>query len=213
MGGIALALQSQRSSCLGPVRASWLRSEGDRRAISFYGVRQFCNIRKDEPTLHEPGPMNPASSPFVGRVLLVSNDEVAIEQLTESMQWFALFAERCPEVSSALERLNRTKFEGVVVDLRLGSQAGAVLEGVRHSPANKHAVVFTLIITARDRFRTTAIRSLGFESLAIFMRRYYRELCSAFSFSSRRSCVSFPVSWLHPKHHRSLRSPLSELEG
>lgn len=88
--------------------------------------------------------MNPASSPFVGRVLLVSNDEVAIEQLTESMQWFALFAERCPEVSSALERLNRTKFEGVVVDLRLGSQAGAVLEGVRHSPANKHAVVFTL---------------------------------------------------------------------
>jgi hypothetical protein len=43
--------------------------------------------------------------------------------------------------------------------------------------------------------------------------RNYRELCSAFSFSSRRSCVSFPVAGLHPKNHLSLRSPLLELEG
>jgi ActR/RegA family two-component response regulator len=91
--------------------------------------------------------MNKMSSPspaFVGRVLLVSNDEIAIEQLSESMQRFALFPERCPEVSSALERVNRAKFEAVIVDFRLGSQAGAVLEGVRHSTSNKHAVVFTV---------------------------------------------------------------------
>ena len=43
--------------------------------------------------------------------------------------------------------------------------------------------------------------------------RNYRELCSAFSFSSRRSCVSFPVAGLHPKDHLSLRSPPLELEG
>jgi len=81
---------------------------------------------------------------FVGRVLLVSNDAVAIEQLTESMQRFALSAEQCPEVPSALERLKRTKFEAVIVDLRLGSQAGEVLEGARHSPSNEHAVLFTI---------------------------------------------------------------------
>ena len=74
----------------------------------------------------------------------MSNDAIAIEQLSESMQRFALFLELCPEVSSALERLNRAKFEAVIVDFRLGSQAGAVLEGVRHSASNKHAVVFVV---------------------------------------------------------------------
>jgi len=88
--------------------------------------------------------MNSPSPAFVGRVLLVSNDAIAIEQLSESMQRFALFPERCPDVPSALARLNRTKFEAVIVDLRLGSQAGAVVEGARHSPSNEHAVVFTV---------------------------------------------------------------------
>ncbi len=96
--------------------------------------------------------MSPASSAFVGKVLLVSNDAVAIKQLTESMQRFALFVEQRSEVSSALERLNRAKFEAVIVDLRLGSQAEAVLEGVRHSPSNKHAVVFTV---SNSEFETT----------------------------------------------------------
>ena len=72
--------------------------------------------------------MNPAASAFVGKVLLVSNDAIAIEQLTDSMQRFALFTEQRSEVSTALERLNRAKFEAVIVDLRLGSQAEAVLE-------------------------------------------------------------------------------------
>src|ERR1700686_1072312 len=48
--------------------------------------------------------------------------------------------------------------------------------------------------------------------VTVILRNYW-ELCSAFSFSSRRSCVSFPVSGLHRMHHRSLRSSLSKLEG
>jgi ActR/RegA family two-component response regulator len=88
--------------------------------------------------------MNLPSTAFVGRVLVVSNDAIAIEQLTKSMQRFALSPEHCPEVSSALERLNRTKFEAVIVDLRLGGQAGAVLEAARNSPSNEHAVLFTI---------------------------------------------------------------------
>jgi ActR/RegA family two-component response regulator len=88
--------------------------------------------------------MNSLSPAFIGRVLLVSNDAIAIEQLSESMQRFALFLELCPEVSSALELLNRAKFEAVIVDFRLGSQAGAVLEGVRHSASNKRAVIFAV---------------------------------------------------------------------
>src|SRR6266852_4485003 len=85
-----------------------------------------------------------ASSAFVGRVLIVSDDAIAIEQLSESMQRFALSVEHSTEVSSALERLKRSKFEAVIVDFRLGSQAGAVLQQTRQSPSNEHAVVFTV---------------------------------------------------------------------
>jgi ActR/RegA family two-component response regulator len=85
-----------------------------------------------------------ASSAFVGRVLLVSDDAIAIEQLSESMQRFALSVEHCTEVSSALERLKRSKFEAVIVDFRLGGQAGAVLQETRQSASNEHAVLFTV---------------------------------------------------------------------
>jgi ActR/RegA family two-component response regulator len=101
--------------------------------------------------------MNPASSAFVGKVLLVSNDATAIMQLTDSPQRFALFAEQSSEASSALERLNRAKFEAVIVDLKLGSQAETVLDGVRNSPSNKHAVVFT--VTDSEVKTTAAFRA------------------------------------------------------
>jgi ActR/RegA family two-component response regulator len=86
----------------------------------------------------------PSVSAFVGKVLLVSNDSVTVELLTDSLQRLALFSELRSEVSSALERLNRAKFEAVIVDLRLGTQALALLEGVRRSASNKNAVVFTV---------------------------------------------------------------------
>jgi PleD family two-component response regulator len=73
-----------------------------------------------------------ASSVLVGRVLLVSDDAIAIEQLSESMQRFALSVEHCTEVSSALERLKRSKFEAVIVDFLLGSQAGAILRRINN---------------------------------------------------------------------------------
>jgi hypothetical protein len=42
----------------------------------------------------------PASSAFVGRVLLVSYDVITIQQLSDSMQRLALSVEPCTEVSS-----------------------------------------------------------------------------------------------------------------
>src|SRR5437868_15014890 len=78
-----------------------------------------------------------ASSAFIGRVLIVSDDVIAIEQLSESMQRLALSVEQRSDVSYALERLKRYKFEAVIDDFRLGSQTGAVLEGTRHSTSNE----------------------------------------------------------------------------
>jgi len=85
-----------------------------------------------------------SASAFVGRVLIVSNNAVAIGQIKDSLQRFALFPEQCPKLSLALERLNRAKFEAVVIDLQLGSQAEVVLQAVRQAPSNKYAVVFTV---------------------------------------------------------------------
>ena len=87
---------------------------------------------------------SPQPSAFLGRVLLVSSDAVALRQLTESAQRFALHAEQCPDVSQALERLNRSKFEAIIVDFQLGTQAGTILEFARRSPSNEHAVLFTV---------------------------------------------------------------------
>ncbi len=85
-----------------------------------------------------------SASAYVGRVLIVSNDAIAIGQITDSLQRLALFPEQCLKASLALERLNHAKFEAVIIDLRLGSQAGVVLEAVRQSPSNKHAVIFAV---------------------------------------------------------------------
>src|SRR5258708_35717548 len=83
---------------------------------------------------------------------------IAIEQLNESMQRFALSVERCLDISSALERLKRAKFEAVIVDFRLGSQAGAVLQQTRHSVSNEHAVLFTV---SDNQAETTAAFKAG----------------------------------------------------
>jgi ActR/RegA family two-component response regulator len=88
--------------------------------------------------------MNSPSPAFVGRVLLVSDDATTIEQLSEPIQRLALAVEQCCDVASALSRLQRAKFEAVIVDFRLGAQAGEVVAGTRNAASNEHAVVFTI---------------------------------------------------------------------
>ncbi len=80
----------------------------------------------------------------MGRVLLVSNDSTAIEQVAEAMQRFAIATEVCNDVNMALSLLNRQKFEAVVVDFGL-ERAGEILEQVRLSSSNRTAI--TLAIT------------------------------------------------------------------
>jgi ActR/RegA family two-component response regulator len=80
----------------------------------------------------------------VGRVLLVSNDPVTVQQLTEAMQQLALHPEVCLEVPIALALLNNQKFEAVIVDLLLGESAHGILEQVRISRSNRTAIIFTI---------------------------------------------------------------------
>ena len=80
----------------------------------------------------------------VGRTLLISNDAITVQQLSEVMQQLALYPEICPEVPIALRLLNSQKFEAVIVDLLLGESANTILEEVRSSRSNRTAVIFTI---------------------------------------------------------------------
>jgi CheY-like chemotaxis protein len=86
----------------------------------------------------------PAASVSIGGVLLVSNDAAAIKHLSEAMQPLAMSPEVCFEVPTALGLLNRKKFDAVIVDLQLGSQASSIVEKVRLSPSNRTAVIFAI---------------------------------------------------------------------
>ena len=80
----------------------------------------------------------------VGRVLLVSNDPVTVEQLTEAMHQLALYPEVCLEVPAALRLLNSQKFEAVIVDLLLGESAHTILVEARISRYNRTVVTFAI---------------------------------------------------------------------
>jgi ActR/RegA family two-component response regulator len=125
--------------------------------------------------------MNDMNLPaFAGKVLLVSSDAMAIEQLSEAMKRFALFPEQCLEIPSALERLKRAKYEAVIVDFRLGNEAGVVVEAARKSPSNEHAVLFTVSDDENETthaFKTSATfilrRPLSAASIDLSLRAAY----------------------------------------
>src|SRR3981081_1642546 len=97
-----------------------------------------------------------AASASIAGVLVVSNDAMTIANLSQSMQQLAMAPEVCAEVPTALDLLNRRKFEAVIVDLQLGGQAKEVIEKIRLSPANRTAVIFT--ISDRDAETATPFK-------------------------------------------------------
>ena len=53
----------------------------------------------------------------IGRALLISNDDVAMKQLSESMHQLHLYVEVCNDITAAVRLLNKRKFEAVMVDV------------------------------------------------------------------------------------------------
>ncbi len=94
--------------------------------------------------------MNHTSAESAARVLLVSSNLLTIERLSESLQELAASTVVCGEIPSAIRLLNTRKFEAVVVDLKLGGQAGDLLQKVRLSPSNRTTVAFAITGSARE---------------------------------------------------------------
>jgi diguanylate cyclase (GGDEF)-like protein/PAS domain S-box-containing protein len=85
-----------------------------------------------------------STSQGIGLALLVSADQVAIQQLSHALQQSSISPDVCQEVPAAIRLLNYRKFDAVIVDLQLGKQSGMVLGEVRLSPSNRTAVTFTI---------------------------------------------------------------------
>ena len=80
----------------------------------------------------------------IGLALLVSADPVTIQQFSLALQELSISSDVCQEVPAAVGRLNRQKFDAVIVDLQLGEQSGLILDEVHLSPSNRTAVTFAI---------------------------------------------------------------------
>jgi hypothetical protein len=98
------------------------------------------------------GAVPPSPPTIVGRSLLLSNDPSTINQITASLQQFAISAVVCPDPVTAVTLINTRKFEAVVVDLALGRHMAHILERVRLSPSNRNSVTFALVSAAEESY-------------------------------------------------------------
>ncbi len=80
----------------------------------------------------------------LGMVLVVSRDDIATTQISSALREHGLSIEVSSSVPLALDRINRRKFEAVVVDSALEEDALTCLQGVRASPSNRTVVAFAL---------------------------------------------------------------------
>jgi DNA-binding NarL/FixJ family response regulator len=88
--------------------------------------------------------MSEAERHKVGSVLVISRDGAASGQISDVLQGHALSVETTVDISTALDRLSRRKFESVIVDLSIGEQANNFLPRMRASASNRTSVTFAV---------------------------------------------------------------------
>lgn len=140
--------------------------------------------------------MQQSTMASVGTVLIISRDDIASRQISEVLQDHALSQEISVDMSSALDRLARRKYEALVVDLSSESQAAACLEQIRASASNRTAVTFALTRNEEETsdalkrgFNFVLERPLTRESISHTLKVAYGLIVR-----ERRRYFRFPVS-------------------
>src|SRR6266849_5865648 len=119
--------------------------------------------------------------------LVLCSDEKIVRVLRRVLSDLEIGVEHCTEADSAVRKLTRQRFEGVIVDCSDEEMASQVLRSARSAPCNKRAVAVA-IIDAK-----TAVRS-AFELGAHFV--LYKPL------SSERAKASFRAARALMKRER-----------
>jgi len=136
----------------------------------------------------------PAQS--VGTVLVISRDAMATGQISDVLQEHALAVETSVDISAALNRMGRRKYEALVVDLSLEDPADACLRQIRASASNRTAITFALTGSPEDTaralkqgFHFALERPLTPDSISHTLRAAYGLIVR-----ERRRYFRFPVS-------------------
>src|ERR1700716_3765294 len=84
--------------------------------------------------------------PSIGKMLLVSPSSLTMYQLAKSAHRFAMSVKVCTNARTALDLLNKQKFDAVTIDLSLGQPATAILRDMHRLSAsrNRNAVAFLI---------------------------------------------------------------------
>jgi len=124
--------------------------------------------------------LNAADRQKLGNALVASRDGTATHLVGEAMQGREMFVDVSPDLSSAWEKLNRRKYEALVVDCALGHQAFCFLQQVRNCAANRTAVTFAITddqtdtgLALRHGYAFALERPLTTESIAHTLRVAY----------------------------------------
>lgn len=130
----------------------------------------------------------------VGTVLIVSRDDRASQQISDVLQEHALLPEISVDISAALDRLARHKYEALVIDLALAGQT--FLEQIRTSASNRTAVTFAVTSSGDDTagalkrgFNFVLERPLSPESISHTLKVAYGLIVR-----ERRRYFRYPVS-------------------
>jgi len=91
----------------------------------------------------------------IGKMLLVSPSSLTMYQLAKSAHRFAMSVEVCTNARTALDLVNRQKFDAVTVDLALGQPATAILQGM-HLPASRNRTAVAFAISGNKDERAAA---------------------------------------------------------
>jgi len=94
----------------------------------------------------------------LGIALCVSCDEAANRLISRVMLEHRIAIESCADLSEAVDRLSRRKFEAIVIDFSIGEQATTSLQKLRSS-SNRTAVSFALTNGSHE---TTRALNQGF---------------------------------------------------
>jgi DNA-binding response OmpR family regulator len=100
--------------------------------------------------------MNNAGTPeSIGRMLLVSPSSLTMYQVAKSAHRFAMSVEICTNARTALDLVNRQKFDAVTVDLSLDHLAVTILREMR-LPASQNRTAVAIAISGNKGDRAAA---------------------------------------------------------
>lgn len=89
----------------------------------------------------------------VGQALLASRHPQTIEEITHCLWNFSMGMDLCVDMNSGVRKLNRVKFDAVIVDFTLGEQALRILQQVRVSRSNQSSITFAIVSSKKERHK------------------------------------------------------------